>query len=72
MALRIALAQLNKMQTSTFTNSSMLRNASYSVRKFTSTQPKMNLEDAKNKVALLTEDPGNDAKLKMYALYKQV
>ena len=30
------------------------------------------MEDAKNKVSLLKEDPGNDAKLKMYALYKQV
>ena len=30
------------------------------------------MEDAKKRVTLLTEDPGNDVKLKMYALFKQV
>lgn len=30
------------------------------------------MENAKKRVALLTEDPGNDVKLKMYALFKQV
>ncbi len=29
-------------------------------------------EDAKNRLAQLKEDPGNDAKLKIYALFKQV
>lgn len=29
------------------------------------------MEDAKKRVALLKEDPGNDAKLKLYALFKQ-
>lgn len=29
------------------------------------------MEDAKKRVASLTEDPGNDVKLKMYALFKQ-
>jgi hypothetical protein len=29
-------------------------------------------EDAKSKLATLTEDPGNDVKLKLYALFKQV
>ena len=37
-----------------------------------STTFRQTMEDAKNKVSLLKEDPGNDAKLKMYALYKQV
>ena len=30
------------------------------------------MEDAKKRVGQLTEDPGNEVKLKMYALYKQV
>ena len=30
------------------------------------------LERAKQRVTTLTEDPGNEAKLKLYALYKQV
>ena len=30
------------------------------------------LEKAKARLTLLTEDPGNDVKLKLYALYKQV
>ena len=30
------------------------------------------LEKAKQKVMQLTEDPGNNAKLQLYALYKQV
>lgn len=30
------------------------------------------LEAAKGKVSLLTTDPGNDKKLELYALYKQV
>lgn len=29
------------------------------------------LDDAKKRVSMLTEDPGNDVKLKMYALFKQ-
>lgn len=29
------------------------------------------MDDAKKRVGLLTEDPGNDVKLKMYALFKQ-
>ncbi len=30
------------------------------------------LEDAKQRVLTLTQDPGNDAKLQLYGLYKQV
>ena len=30
------------------------------------------LEEAKERLSVLTEDPGNDVKLKLYGLYKQV
>lgn len=30
------------------------------------------MENAKKRVSQLTEDPGNEVKLKMYALFKQV
>ena len=29
-------------------------------------------EEAKNRLSTLTEDPGNEVKLKIYALFKQV
>ena len=32
----------------------------------------MQFNEAKENVSKLTQDPGNDAKLKMYALFKQV
>lgn len=51
------------------TNRLALRNTSVSAKTYSSVSNDM--EEAKKRVALLTEDPGNDVKLKMYALYKQ-
>ena len=41
-----------------------------SVRSFSSASE--DLEKAKARLSVLTEDPGNDVKLKLYGLYKQV
>ncbi len=41
-----------------------------SVRPFSSASE--DLEKAKARLSILTEDPGNDVKLKLYGLYKQV
>ena len=41
-----------------------------SVRPFSSASE--DLEKAKARLSVLTEDPGNDVKLKLYGLYKQV
>ena len=48
---------------------SLQRWLGYSPRLFASAA---DLEQAKERVTTLTEDPGNDIKLKLYALYKQV
>ena len=43
-------------------------------RSFSSSSPVLSsdLDKAKERLSVLTEDPGNDVKLKLYALYKQV
>ena len=47
-----------------------MQTASSSLRRFSSLSD--DLERAKERLNILTEDPGNDAKLKLYGLYKQV
>ena len=46
------------------------RRYSQGVRRFSSASE--DLEKAKARLSVLTEDPGNDVKLKLYGLYKQV
>ena len=43
---------------------------SQGVRQFSTASE--DLEKAKTRLSVLTEDPGNDVKLKLYSLYKQV
>ena len=43
---------------------------SQGVRQFSTASE--DLEKAKARLSVLTEDPGNDVKLKLYSLYKQV
>ena len=47
-----------------------IQTASSSSRRFSSLSD--DLERAKERLNILTKDPGNDAKLKLYGLYKQV
>ncbi|XP_067932105.1 enoyl-CoA delta isomerase 2-like [Watersipora subatra] len=68
-ALKCSLKRIMIRQSSTFSTRYLTRSLHSTTQRFTSQATKF--DEAKDRLSKLSEDPGNDVKLKIYALFKQ-